>query len=136
MVMNYFLVKADPEHDYSINDLERDKVAVWDGVHNFAAIGFIKVMRPGDKVYIYHSGKEKSIVGEAQVIEKPFHNTADQRFSWAVKLRFIRRLKRPVTLMEIKNVPSLRDFALVRQSRLSVMPVPEEAQAWLTTLGV
>ncbi len=131
MSMNYYLVKADPEHDYSVDDLERDGEAVWDGVHNFAAIGFIKVMRPGDRVYIYHSGKEKAIVGEAEVADKPFENTADTRFSWAVKLKFLRRIKNTVTLAEIKNEPSLREFALVRQSRLSVMPVPDDAQTWL-----
>ena len=70
--MNYFLVKADPEEDYSIDDLKRDGETDWTGVHSFAAIGHVKAMRPGDKVYFYHSQKEKAIVGLAEVSSEPY----------------------------------------------------------------
>ncbi len=79
--MNYWLVKADPDHDYSIDDLSRDGETIWDGVHNNAAILHIQKMKPGDLVYIYHSQKEKSIVGLAEVISEPFENTDDPRRS-------------------------------------------------------
>ncbi len=121
--MNYFLVKADPETDYSIDDLKRDRSTIWDGVHNYAAIGFIKQMRLGDQVFIYHSGKQKSVVGLAEVIEAPFSNTLDPRPSWAVKLKYVQHFDQPLTLSEIKADPSLKSFKLVRESRLSVMPV-------------
>lgn len=125
--MNYFLVKADPDHDYSIDDLKRDGSTIWDGVHNFAAVGFIKQMKPRDQVFIYHSGKQKAVVGLAEVAEAPFENRADPRPSWAVELRFLKHFDKPLTLQEIKAQPSLKDFKLVRESRLSVMPLTNEA---------
>ncbi|MCA9348951.1 EVE domain-containing protein [Candidatus Saccharibacteria bacterium] len=128
--MEYWLVKADPETDYSIDDLKRDKHTVWDGVHNFAAIGHIKRMNPGDFVYIYHSQKAKSIVGMAEVSGNPFENHDDPRPSWAVELTFVKKT-RPVTLQDIKNEPICADWQLVRNSRLSVMPVPRSVNTWL-----
>jgi predicted RNA-binding protein with PUA-like domain len=128
--MNYFLVKTDPD-TYSLDDFMREGATIWDGVHSYAAIGFIKQMRVGDFVYVYESQGPKSIVGVAKVIGKPFENTNDPRPSWAVQLQFVRKLATPITLAEIKNEPSMQDFALVKQSRLSVMPVPQDVNKWL-----
>ncbi len=125
--MNYFLVKSDPD-TYSVSDFEKEKETIWDGVHNYAAIGFIKKMMPGDKVYVYESLTTKSIVALAEVVSEPFENKADPRFSWAVKLKFVGRTKRLVSLSEIKSNAELADFALVRQSRLSVMSVSPKHQ--------
>ena len=130
--MNHFLVKADPE-DYSIQDLQREGETLWDGVHNYQAINVIKTMRPGDHVYIYHSMSQKAVVGEAEVVGKPFQNTADPRFSWAVTLKFKRIFDNPISLADIKGAPELREFILVRHSRLSVMPVPEDVHEWLAS---
>ncbi len=127
--MAAFLVKTDPE-TYSIEDFERDGETEWDGVHNYQAINYIKTMRPGDKVYVYLSMSSKSIVALAKVVGEPYENKKDLRFSWAVRLKFIRRTK-PVTLSEIKAEPMLKNFLLVRHSRLSVMPVDELTDAWL-----
>jgi len=124
--MSYFLVKADPDSDYSIDDLKRDGETVWDGVHNNAAILHIKAMRPGDKVYVYHSQKQKSIVGLAEVSGEPFENTSDPRRSWAVKIKYIKTYERPVTLAQLKQVSGLSNLALIRIGRLSVMPVSEK----------
>lgn len=132
--MKYYLVKADPETDYGIDDLERDGSVDWDGVHNFQAINFIKSMKPGDRVLVYHSQKEKAIVGEAEVAGQPFLNTKDPRTSWAVKLKFVRKFDTPVTLAQIKDEPKLKDFLLIRNGRLSVMEVPEAVLAWLKPL--
>lgn len=129
--MNYWLVKADPDHDYSIDDLARDGETVWDGVHNNAAILHIQKMKPGDYVYIYHSQKEKSIVGLAQVTSEPFENTNDPRRSWAVKLTFLKKYDTPLHLQTIKAAQECQDFALVRIGRLSVMPVESSVQKWL-----
>lgn len=127
--MTAFLVKTDPE-TYSIEDFEKDVETEWDGVHNYQAINYIKTMRPGDKVYVYLSMSSKSIVALAKVVGEPYENKNDLRFSWAVRLKFVRRTK-PVTLSEIKAEPILKDFLLVRHSRLSVMPVDELTDAWL-----
>jgi predicted RNA-binding protein with PUA-like domain len=132
--MKYFLVKADPETDYGIDDLARDIYQDWDGVHNFQAIAFIKAMKPGDRVLIYHSQKEKSIVGEAEVDAEPYLNTKDPRTSWAVKIKFVRKYDTPVTLSQIKAEPGLKDFLLIRNGRLSVMEVPQNVVEWLTPL--
>lgn len=124
--MNYFLVKADPENDYSIDDLKRDGKTVWDGVHNNAAILHIRAMKPGDRVFIYHSQKQKAVVGIAAVASQPFENTSDPRRSWAVELEYLEHFKNPVILSDIKANKTFADFALVRIGRLSVMPVPTE----------
>ena len=124
----WWLVKADPDTDYSIDDLARDGSTIWDGVHNFQAIYNIKLMNIGDFVYIYHSQKQKSIVGLAKVTGEPYENTKDLRKSWAVKLTFVKKYDNPVKLSEIKAVDDLQDFLLVRHTRLSVMPVEPKHQ--------
>lgn len=132
--MNYWLVKADPDTDYSINDLQRDGTTTWDGVHNFQAINAIKAMQPDDEVYFYHSQKEKRIVGLARVSSEPYENTKDPRKSWAVELSFAASFDAPITLARIKAQPGLEDFLLVRHSRLSVMPVSPQHKAILDAM--
>jgi predicted RNA-binding protein with PUA-like domain len=127
--IKYFLAKTDPD-TYSIEDFEKEAETIWDGVHNHQAINVIKTMSPGDIVYIYHSMQDKSIVGLAEVAGEPFENTSDPRFSWAVRMKFIKRTN-PVTLKEIKAEPLLGEFLLVRHSRLSTMPVPNDVANWL-----
>lgn len=129
--MNYWLVKADPETDYSIDDLAKDGCTEWTGVHNFQAIINIKLMRLGDLVYVYHSQKEKSIVGLAKVSSEPYENLKDPRKSWAVQLSFVKKYKSPLHLSTIKSETAFSEFLLVRNSRLSVMPVPENIQKLL-----
>lgn len=132
--MNWFLVKADPDSDYSLEDLQRDGSTIWDGVHNNAAILHIRAMKPGDMVYVYHSQKQKSIVGIAQVTGEPFENTADPRRSWAVELTYKETLTTPVPLSELKKLAALADFALIRIGRLSVMPVSHKHQEAIASL--
>ncbi|HLX55883.1 MAG TPA: EVE domain-containing protein [Ktedonobacteraceae bacterium] len=127
--MAYFLAKTDPEH-YSIDNLEQDKVTVWDGVRNAAALLAIRAMRPEDDVLIYHSQSEAAIVGLARVVSEP-RPDANEPKSWVVDMAFVRRLPRPITLREIKESHLFDDWALVRQSRLSTMSVPEKVVAWL-----
>ena len=127
--MAYFLAKTDPA-TYSIDDLERDKTTVWDGVRNPAALLAIRAMRPGDEVLIYHSQGEAAIVGLARVVSEPRVDPNDPK-SWVVDMTFVRRLTQPVTLREIKESHLFDDWALVRQGRLSTMSVPDNAVAWL-----
>ena len=122
--MNYFLAKTDPD-TYSIDDFEKEKTTLWDGVHNNAALLFMQQMKPGDLVYIYQSMSSKAIMALAEVTTEPEVNKNDPRRSWIVTMKFVKRYKEPVTLAQIKAEPSLADFKLVRESRLSVMPVPD-----------
>jgi predicted RNA-binding protein with PUA-like domain len=126
--MNYFLAKTEPS-TYSIDDLERDRGTTWDGVTNAQAVRTIREMRPGDRVFIYHSGGVSSIVGFANVKSQP-RDDAKNAKSAVVDLEFAGRLE-PVTLAEIKSSKKFDDWALVRQGRLSTMAVPEKFVAWM-----
>lgn len=129
--MNYWLVKADPDKDYSIDDLQKDGKTIWDGVHNNAAILYIQKMKTGDKIYIYHSQKEKSIVGLAEVTGEPFENKDDPRRSWAMEIKFVKKYDNPLHLSDIKAASEMSKFQLVTIGRLSVMPVEPDIQKWL-----
>lgn len=124
IIMKYFLAKTDPD-TYSIGDFEKEGTTLWDGVHNNAALLFIQQMKVGDKVYIYESMSTKAIVGLAEVTTNPRLNEKDPRRSWVVDMKLIKRYKNPLKLADIKAKPSMADFALVRQSRLSTMIVPD-----------
>jgi len=127
--MNYFLAKTEPS-TYSIEDLERDQRTVWDGVKNAQAVRAIREMRPGDRVFIYHSGGVSSIVGLANVRSQPRDDAKNPK-SAVVDLEFLRRLEPPITLAEIKASKKFDDWALVRQGRLSTMAAPEKFVAWM-----
>lgn len=121
--MGKWLVKTDPEA-YSIQDLERDEQTSWGGVRNALAQQYLRQMEEGDLVLVYHSGREKQIVGLARVIREKYLDPEDIKDkSVLVDISFDKRLGRPVQLAEIKGHSKLKDFDLVRISRLSVMPV-------------
>jgi len=127
--MPYYLAKTDPG-TYSIDDLEREKQTVWDGVTNPQAVKAILAMNKGDKVLIYHSGGVSAVVGIAVVREDGKPDPKNPR-SAVAGLGFIAKIDEPVTLSEIKGTHLFDDWALVRQGRLSTMAVPEEFVAWL-----
>jgi predicted RNA-binding protein with PUA-like domain len=127
--MNYFLAKTEPG-TYSIDDLERDRHTVWDGVTNAQAVRAIREMRPGDRVFIYHSGGVSSVVGTSVVRSQPRDDPKNPK-SAVVELEFAGRLEPPVTLAEIKQSGKFNDWALVRQGRLSTMAVPEKFVVWM-----
>jgi len=127
--MKYFLAKTDPE-TYSLADLERDKKTVWDGVRNAQALRAIKEMKPSDKVFVYHSGGESAIVGLAEITSAPRPDPKDPKLT-VVDFAYAGRIDPPVTLSEIKSSGQFNDWALVRQSRLSTMPAPEEFVKWM-----
>lgn len=131
--MNYFLAKTDPD-TYSVADFAKEGSTVWDGVHNNAALLFMQQMKPGDFVYIYESMSSKAIMALAEVTTEPEINKNDPRRSWIVTMKFIRQYDTPVTLATIKADPVFANFKLVREPRLSVMPVPPEIAARLNTL--
>jgi len=127
--MNYFLAKTDPE-TYSIEDLERDGKTVWDGVRNPQALRAIREMRPGDKVFVYHSQGEAAILGLAEVASEPRPDPKDPKLT-VVDFQFLSRLEPPTTLREIKDSHLFDDWSLVRQSRLSTMMAPKAFVAWM-----
>jgi predicted RNA-binding protein with PUA-like domain len=127
--MNYFLAKSEPG-TYSIDDLERDRKTVWDGVTNPQAVRAIRSMKPGDKVFIYHSGGVSAVVGIATVCSEPRDDPKNSR-SAIVDLEFATRLEKPVSLAQIKQSKQFDDWALVRQGRLSTMAVPANFVAWV-----
>jgi predicted RNA-binding protein with PUA-like domain len=127
--MRYFLLKTDPG-EYSVDDLERDRRTVWDGVTNAQAVGFIRKMEPGDRALIYHSGGESAIAALAKIVSGPRPDSANPK-SWVVDIEFLRRIEPPLTLKEIKDSGRFQAWALVRQGRLSTMDVPEEFLAWM-----
>lgn len=130
-----WLFKEEPTH-YSYADLEKDKETLWDGVENALARKHLREVKAGDRVLYYHTGKERQIVGEMRVVSEPTADPAsDDPKSVVVKVAPTRRWAKPLGLDRIKQEPSLKDFDLVRISRLSVMPVSAEQWKRLEELG-
>ena len=121
--MQYWLFKSEPGH-WSWDDQVRKGVEHWDGVRNYQANNNMKAMKKGDKGFFYHSVNEKQIVGVVEVVKEHYPDDSDKsgRFGM-VDVKALYPVKRPVTLAEIREEPALEGFALVRQSRLSVVPV-------------
>jgi len=128
--MNYWLVKSEPE-TYSWEDFVNLKRDHWDGVRNYQARNNMKEMKEGEQVLFYHSGKEKAVVGLARVVKEFYPDptaSEEDKDRWVVvDLIPEYKLNKKVTLKTIKDTPELNDIALIRNSRLSVMPLTREA---------
>jgi predicted RNA-binding protein with PUA-like domain len=123
--LNRWILKTDSAV-YPFDQLERERQAVWDGVSNPVALRHIRSMAPGDPLLIYHSGATKEIVGLARVTSSPYQDPKQKDPKLVVvDIEVDRRLPRTVSLAAIKADPVFADLALVRQPRLSVIPVPE-----------
>lgn len=124
--MKRWLLKTEPK-EYSWQDLKKDNTAIWDGVKGAEALKNMRQMQEGDKVFIYHTGKEKAIIGIAKVLKGayPDPEEEDPRLL-VIELEAGVELKKPVPLAAIKTDAFFADWALVRQPRLSVMPVSEK----------
>lgn len=123
MAKKHWLVKQEPE-DYSWEDFTRDGGTAWTGVRNFQARINLRAMRVGDAVLFYHSGKVRAVVGTAEVVREAYPDSTATDGEWVcVDLRPKKALKNAVTLADVKAKESLAQIALVRQSRLSVMPL-------------
>jgi predicted RNA-binding protein with PUA-like domain len=122
---NFWLVKQEPS-SYSWSDFVADGQTSWTGVRNFAARNNLRNMQKDDAVLFYHSGEEKAVVGIAKVVRTAYSETTAKEGDWStVDLAAVQALAQPVTLREIKGNPRLKGIPLVRQSRLSVMPLAE-----------
>ena len=132
---SFWLVKQEPS-DYSWSDFVKNGGTSWTGVRNFAARNNLRRMSKGDHVFFYHSGEDKAVVGIAKVAGTAYKDSTAKDEDWsAVDLAPVKPLPRPVTLAEIKAKPSLKNIALVRQSRLSVMPLGESAFRLILKMG-
>lgn len=133
--MAYWLVKSEPGA-WSWQQQADAGTTHWDGVRNFQAVNNLKAMRVGDRVLFYHSGEAREIVGIVEVARAyyPDPNDSSGRFGM-VDVRTVGPLPRPVTLAAIKADPRLQNLALVRQSRLSVVPIDDEAWALICGMG-
>ena len=124
--MALWLFKIEPSC-YSLADLERDGSTIWDGVNNALARKHLRQTKPGDRVFFYHTGKEKAVVGEMKIAGEPTVDPkGDDPNAVAVKVNVVRRLAKPVPLAAIKADKLLAKWDLVRLPRLSVVPVSEE----------
>jgi len=122
---NFWLVKQEPS-SYSWSDFVAEGQTSWIGVRNYSARNNLRRMQNRDEVLFYHSGDEKAVVGIAKVIRTAYQDSTAKKGDWStVDLAPVTLLQRPVTLREIKSHPPLKGIALVRQSRLSVMPLAE-----------
>lgn len=118
---NYWLVKQEPE-SYSFDVFTKDKKTDWTGVRNYQARNFLRAMEKGDDVLYYHSGEEKQVVGFASVSKTAFPDSTTDDPAWvAVELTAGKKLKKPVTLAQVKADPKLANALLVRNARISVM---------------
>jgi len=122
----HWLVKQEPE-TYSWDDLVRDRRTDWTGVRNFQARNNLRQMKVGDRVLFYHSGADKCVVGIAEVTRAAYPDPSANEPQWvAVDIKPVKPLAEPVTLAVIHEHPELSNLLLIRQSRLSVMPVSQK----------
>ena len=128
--MNYWLIKSEPDV-WSLENQKKagEKGAPWDGVRNYQAAKNLKAMKKGDQCFFYHSNIGKEIVGIVEVIKEHYLDKTDQsgRFV-AITVKFLKQLKKPVTLEKIKKNKQLCHLSLIKQSRLSVMPI--DSKSW------
>ena len=137
MGKNYWLLKSEPDV-WSIDQQKKsgNRGAEWDGVRNYQAAKNLKAMKKGDHCFFYHSNIGKEIVGIVEVIKEAYTDKTDQsgRFV-AVTVKFIRKLERPITLENIKKNKELSHLSLIKQSRLSVMPIDSKSWKILNNMG-
>lgn len=121
-----YLLKTEPDA-YSISDLERDKETIWDGVSNPQAVKNLREMKPGAKLVIYHTGDERAAVGTATALSVDASNVKVPK----VRIKFGKKIKAPKTLTDVKAAKLFEGSPLVKQGRLSVVPLTKEQYVWL-----
>jgi predicted RNA-binding protein with PUA-like domain len=135
--MNYWLVKSEPS-TWSFDDQKKAgiKGTVWDGVRNYQAANYLKQMKIGDLAFFYHSGEEREIVGIVKIIKEAFLDPKDKENKFvAVKVTYAKDMGKPVSLSDIKKHEEICDIPLVRQSRLSVMPINLKSWKIINKMG-
>ena len=135
--MKYWLLKSEPDVWSIDQQIEAgDKGTVWDGVRNYQAAKNLKSMRNGDLCFFYHSNIGKEIVGIVKVIKEAFIDPTDKNKKFvAIKVRFEKKMKKPISLQNIRKIKDLKQLPLIKQSRLSVMPIDSKSWKILNKLG-
>lgn len=124
--MKYWLVKSEPSA-YSFDQLVKDKKTGWEGIRSYAARNNLRSMGKNDQVLFYHSNEGKEIIGIAKVVKTSYQDPTTDDPNWlAVDIAAVKKLKKPVTLLQVKADPELKEFELIRLSRLSVSAVSEK----------
>jgi predicted RNA-binding protein with PUA-like domain len=130
--MAYWLIKSEPTK-YSWDQLVKDKKTFWDGVRNYAARNNLRAMKKGDQLFYYHSNEGTEIVGIAEVVKEAYQDPTTDDTNWVVvDVKPVKKLKKPVSLAQIKEDKRLTNMALIKLSRLSVQPVTTEE--WMAVL--
>jgi predicted RNA-binding protein with PUA-like domain len=133
--MAYWLIKSEPEV-YSWDQLVKDKITRWDGIRNYAARLHLRAMKKGDLILFYHSNKGTEIVGIAAVAKEAYPDPSSDDPAWfAIDVKPVKKIAKPVTLEQIKKEKKLAEMSLVRISRLSVQPVKEEEWKLIMKMG-
>ena len=133
--MKFWLVKQEPSK-YNWDQLVKDKETYWDGVRNYQARNNLQAMKKGDRVFFYHSVVGMEIIGIAQVTKEAYPDPSTSDSRWVVvNLKPVKPMENPVKLEDIKSNPKLKDIALVRQSRLSVMPLTKNEFKTILKMG-
>jgi predicted RNA-binding protein with PUA-like domain len=134
--MNYFLLKSEPDV-YSIDQLKSDRKTAWNGVRNYQARNVLKSCKKGDLILFYHSNIDKAVVGVGKILAEAYPEIAKKRpGEWVqVDVGYVTKFSNPVTLETIKNTPALQSLPLLKQSRLSCMPVGEKDFKLILKMG-
>ena len=132
--MNYFLVKSEPE-TYSWQQFAKDGKTMWEGVRNYAARIHLRAMKNGDLVLFYHSGEDKAVFGIAKVVKEAYQDPTTTEDWSVVDIAPVNPLKKPVSLSTIKAEKKLKNIYLVRQGRLSVMPLGKDEFELIVRMG-
>ncbi len=131
----HWLLKSEPSV-YSIDQLQKDKTTNWNNIRNFQARNYLRQMKKGDQALIYHSNDDRAVVGIAEIVREAYPDVDAEGGDWSqVDVRYLKHFVSPVTLAAIKVHPKLQDILLVKQSRLSTMPVTKPHFDLLCKLG-
>ena len=133
--MSHWLLKSEPSV-YSLEQLRKDKTTHWNNIRNFQARNYLRQMKRGDLALIYHSNEDRAVVGVAEIIREAYPDVDPEGGDWSqVDVRFVKSFERPVPLAEIKAHAGLEDILLIKQSRLSTMPLSKKHFDLLCRLG-
>ena len=133
--MAYWLLKTEPE-TYSWEKLESDKKTQWTGVRNFEARNNLREMKPGDVVFIYHSGEDRLIMGLGRIASEPYKDPTAEKGDWvSVDVEAVKPLMRSISLEEVRNTYGLNTMPLIAKARLSVQPVTDDQAAMLLKIA-
>ena len=134
--MNYWLIKSEPE-TWSWDDQVKAKIDMWDGVRNYQARNNLMKMKKGDLCFFYHSVKEKKIVGIVEVVKEYYTDPTDKTKKFvAVNVKAKQKIDNPISLEQIKTDKKLSHLALIKQSRLSVMPIDKNSWKRILKLSI